>query len=56
MQLLVSPTRREVNKAHNKGRWLDIGVPSIRNLRSISPIRVVIWVVLGLSSLPLHFL
>lgn len=56
MQLLVSPTREEINKAHEKWRWLDIGVPSIRNLRSIALRRRITWVILGLSSVPLHFL
>ena len=56
MQLLASPTRDEVDEAHKHHRWLDIGVPSVRNLKSISPRRRVLWVLLGLSSLPLHFL
>ena len=30
IKLLVSPTREEIDKAHEKWRWLDIGVPSIR--------------------------
>jgi len=33
MQRLLAPTRKEVDKAHVKGQWLAIGVPSIRNLR-----------------------
>ena len=36
MQILSAPTRQEVDQAHMRARWLDIGVPSIRNLRSIS--------------------
>jgi hypothetical protein len=56
MQLLASPTRKEIDKAHKKWRWLDIGVPSIRNLRSIALDRRIAWVILGLSSAPLHFL
>jgi hypothetical protein len=39
MQLLAAPTREEVDKAHLKKRWLDIGVPSWRNLKSISRTR-----------------
>ncbi|KAF2175728.1 hypothetical protein K469DRAFT_743214 [Zopfia rhizophila CBS 207.26] len=54
MQCLSAPTRKEVDKAHAEGTWLDIGVPSIRNLRYISKQRVILWLVLGLSSLPLH--
>ena len=56
MQLLVAPTREEVDKAHLQKRWLDIGVPSWRNLKSISRIRCLMWCVLGLSSVPLHFM
>lgn len=56
MQILSSPTRKEMDTAHQKGRWLDIGIPSIRNLRSISRGRLVMWSLLALSSIPLHFL
>ena len=33
MQVLNAPTRKEVNKAHSRWIWLDIGVASIRNLK-----------------------
>jgi hypothetical protein len=35
-QVLSSPTRAEVNLAHSRRRWLDIGIPSIRNFFYIS--------------------
>lgn len=35
-QVLASPTRTEVASAHGKQRWMDIGIPSIRNLMGIS--------------------
>jgi hypothetical protein len=56
MQLLVAPTRSEIDKAHRKQIWLDIGIPSLRNLPHIARRRRVIWWILGISSLPLHFL
>ena len=56
MQCLTSPTRQEVDEAHAKKRLLRIGVPSIRNLKVISRVRVFLWLSLGLSALPLHFL
>ena len=56
MQCLSAPTRSDINSAHLGGRWLDIGVPSIHNLRWISKKRLYLWLVLGLSSLPLHLL
>jgi hypothetical protein len=55
MQRLVAPTRSEINKAHAYKKWLDIGLPSVRNLPSISRSRMVLWALLGLSSAPLHF-
>ncbi|MCJ1312051.1 hypothetical protein MMC25_005725 [Agyrium rufum] len=56
MQILTAPTRAEIDEAHTRGRWLDIGVPSVRNLRSISRKRVLLWFGLAFSSLPLHLL
>lgn len=56
MQCLSAPTRADINAAHRRGKWLDVGVPSIHNLvgGGIERRRTVLWVVLGLSSLPLH--
>lgn len=56
MQCLSSPTREEIDKAHNKGVWLDIEVPSVRNLRRLSTARVTLWWLLAISSIPLHLL
>ncbi|CAG7945628.1 unnamed protein product [Penicillium nalgiovense] len=56
MQCLNSPTRAEVDAAHAKQHWLNIGTPSIRNLFFISRSKLCLWLVLGLSSLPLHML
>lgn len=53
-QLLVAPTRSEVDAAHEKGDWLDIGIPSLRNLRRISPKRKAAWILLIISSILLH--
>ncbi|RYP29400.1 hypothetical protein DL767_006740 [Monosporascus sp. MG133] len=38
-QVLTSPTRGEVDKAHESKRWLDIGVTSMRNFAHISGFR-----------------
>ncbi|KAF2439612.1 hypothetical protein P171DRAFT_525453 [Karstenula rhodostoma CBS 690.94] len=57
MQCLSAPTRKEVDDAHSKGKWLDIGVQSVHNLRNIYNTdrkRAVVWFLLGFSSLPLH--
>ncbi|UPL01746.1 hypothetical protein LCI18_012680 [Fusarium solani-melongenae] len=55
-QVLTGPTRQEIDQAHNKRQWLDIGVSSIHNLTKISIKRVVAWTILALSSLPIHLL
>jgi len=39
-QVLSSPTRTEVAVAHFRKQWLDIGIPSIRNLAHIENERV----------------
>jgi len=39
-QCLASPARAEVDRAHAKGRWPDVGVPSVRNLAGIQKRRV----------------
>jgi hypothetical protein len=54
MQCLSAPTRTELDKAHETGRWLDIGILSFRNLTQIKPVRTIIWLLLGASSLPLQ--
>lgn len=56
MQCLSSPTRNEIDNAHAQGVWLDVGVPSLRNLRRLSTTRVVLWYLLAISSIPLHLL
>ena len=56
MQLLAAPTRPEIHRAHNDFYRLDIRVPSNRNLEYISRERLIVWVILGLSSVPLRFL
>ncbi|KAK7917378.1 hypothetical protein PG985_010986 [Apiospora marii] len=56
MQVLAAPTRREVDKAHARGRWLEIGVQSLHNIRSIPTINSVLWLLLALSIVPLHLI
>ncbi|KAK4561390.1 hypothetical protein LTR86_004707 [Recurvomyces mirabilis] len=56
MQCLCAPTREEINQVHARGTYLDIGLASLRNLSSIRWHRVLLWCVLALSSLPIHFL
>jgi hypothetical protein len=56
MQCLSAPTRQELDVAHKQQSWLDIGVLSPRNIKSISKSRRYRWLILGLSTLPLHLL
>ncbi|KAF3479909.1 uncharacterized protein GIQ15_06885 [Arthroderma uncinatum] len=56
MQILVAPSRREVDKAHWKGKAMDIGVPSVKNLRHIASVRAVVWIFIGMVAMMLHIL
>ncbi|KAF6844809.1 hypothetical protein CMUS01_00743 [Colletotrichum musicola] len=49
-QVLSSPTRTEIDLAHDEHRWLHVGVPSFRNLRFISNPRVVLTVIIMLAA------
>ena len=55
-QCLAAPTRSEIDAAHARRRWMDIGVPSIRNLIRIKPERTYLWIAIGITSIPLHLL
>ena len=56
MQCLGAPTREEVDEAHARKNALFIGVPAAKNLKSINRSRAFVWIMLGLSALPVHFL
>lgn len=56
MQCLSAPTRADVDRVHGKNMWLDIGVPSVRNLWRLPRKRVVLWWLLAGSSVSLHLL
>ena len=55
-QCLATPTRNEIDAAHARRRWMDIGVPSIRNLIRIKAERSFLWIAIGITSIPLHLL
>lgn len=56
MQTLTAPSRQEVNRAHKRGHWLDLGMPSYRNLRFISSSKRLNWLLIGISAVPMHLL
>ncbi|KAG0128318.1 hypothetical protein HOY82DRAFT_31421 [Tuber indicum] len=61
-QVLSAPTRGEIDAAHETKDWLDIGIPSLRNLKRVGHlhrmerIRVWVWWTLGFTSVPMHLL
>ena len=55
-QCLAAPTRSEIDAAHARRRWMDIGVPSVRNLFRIKAERALLWIAIGISSVPLQLL
>ena len=56
MRCLSAPTRSMIDKRHNEYRSLDVGMPSLTNLRFVGPKNVALWGILLLSSIPLHLL
>ncbi|KEY69245.1 hypothetical protein S7711_01700 [Stachybotrys chartarum IBT 7711] len=56
VQAFSSPSRAEVDVAHQRGQWLHIGTLSWRNLLGISRKKVAVCIFLLLSSIPFHLL
>lgn len=56
MQVLNSFSREEINTAHLKGSWLEIGIPSIQNIPHVSKFKTWCWMILLISSIPIHLL
>ncbi|KAI5306633.1 hypothetical protein KEM56_007876 [Ascosphaera pollenicola] len=56
MQYLNAPTRSAIDDAHGRGKWLSIGVPSLRNIPYMGWKKLAIWMVLLVTSLPVHLL
>ncbi|KAI2782324.1 hypothetical protein F4815DRAFT_462719 [Daldinia loculata] len=54
MQIISSPSREDIDKAHMFLRSLDIGIPSFKNMGLVSHFKRTCWSVLLLSSLPIH--
>jgi hypothetical protein len=56
MQVLSSPSREQVDITHARGEFLDVGILSTRNLHYFPRKRVILWLALAISSVPLHIL
>lgn len=54
MQVLISPTRAEVDGAHLRRHWLHIGTPSLQNLRYVSKTKRRLWFCFFVTSIPIH--
>lgn len=54
MQILSSPSRLEVDKAHANLQSLDIGIPSVKNIEFLSPFKLACWLGLFITSIPIH--
>lgn len=56
MQVMVAPTRYDINRAHTRGRWLDVGVSGFRNLFAVPWKRKLPWLMIAIGCIPLHLL
>ncbi|KAK2756605.1 hypothetical protein CKAH01_17152 [Colletotrichum kahawae] len=56
MQVLNAPTAREIDTFHARGIYLDIGIPSWRNAFRLSWLKLLAWLGLLLTSIPIHML
>lgn len=56
LQCVSMPTREELDEAHERGRWMHVGVLGLRNFFHISNWRRVVWILLAISSVPIHLL
>jgi len=54
MQILVAPTRRDLDAAHKKGKSMAIGIQAIGNLRQLGKVTIILWIVLAIASGGLH--
>ena len=56
LQLLTAPIREDIDKAHDRSKWLEVGVNSLRNLRFITWPKLAIWLLIALLSIPFHLI
>ncbi|KAF6802925.1 hypothetical protein CSOJ01_11250 [Colletotrichum sojae] len=56
MKVLNSPSMEEVKANHSQGKWLDIGIPSWRNAFHLRTYKLVAWICLLFTSVPIHLL
>ncbi|KAJ5769580.1 hypothetical protein N7520_004139 [Penicillium odoratum] len=57
MQCLSAPSREEVDAAHSRGRWLEVGTSGgIRNFQIMDWKRRILWFLLLITSTPIHLI
>lgn len=56
MHIVSAPSRRDIDKMHSRKKVLDIGLNSISNTFKLGWSRRAVWILLGLSSIPLHLM
>lgn len=56
MQVLSSPTRKDIDRAHARREYLDIGFLSTRNLSRMPKRRLFLFLLMGISTIPIHLL
>lgn len=56
MQILSAPTWREIKEAHRRGFSLDVGVPSLMNMRFMHRSRIGLWLAIAVCSTVIHLM
>lgn len=56
MQVLVAPTRQDIDEHHARKRWLDIGYISWRNILVLDKYRLVLLMILAITAIPFHLM
>jgi len=54
MQILVAPTRQDLDTAHKKGKSMAIGIQAFGNLRHLGKATNILWIMLAIGSGGLH--
>lgn len=56
MQCLSAPTRKDIDRAHANGSYLNIGISSVHNLIHNVSWKSALWLVLVITTIPIHLL
>jgi hypothetical protein len=56
MACMVAPTRHDIDLAHARVGWLDVGVSGFRNLSAVPWKRKLPWLMIAVGCIPLHLL